>query len=227
MTVAIRNVAELSPAERREKPEALADALFRPMGVAGVYARTQLYEEMVERLVAWISRKREPGTEVLRFPPVMSRRDLEKAGYLKSFPNLLGCVCALHGSEGGHPRRRRPARCRRRLDRFAVPRRPGSQPRRLLPRLYDCGEPRPGSARRLALRCRRRLLPPRALERPRPAAVVPHARICLHRPGRRGHRVPRPLDAIGPALWPASSACPTASSRRATPSSAAPARSWR
>ena len=29
----------------------------------------------------------------------MSRRDLEKAGYLKSFPNLLGCVCALRGSE--------------------------------------------------------------------------------------------------------------------------------
>jgi seryl-tRNA synthetase len=29
----------------------------------------------------------------------MSRRQLEKSGYLHSFPNLLGCVCALHGSE--------------------------------------------------------------------------------------------------------------------------------
>jgi len=37
--------------------------------------------------------------EVLRFPPVMSRRQLERSGYLKSFPNLLGCVCALHGTE--------------------------------------------------------------------------------------------------------------------------------
>jgi seryl-tRNA synthetase len=37
--------------------------------------------------------------EVLRFPPVMSREQLEKSGYLKSFPNLLGCVCALHGTE--------------------------------------------------------------------------------------------------------------------------------
>jgi len=35
----------------------------------------------------------------MRFPPVMSRKQLEKSGYLKSFPNLLGCVCALHGSE--------------------------------------------------------------------------------------------------------------------------------
>jgi seryl-tRNA synthetase len=95
MTVALRHPA----AERPQKWEALADALFHPMGVAGVYARSGLYEETVERLVAWVSRKREPGTEVLRFPPVMSRRDLEKSGYLKSFPNLLGCVCALHGSE--------------------------------------------------------------------------------------------------------------------------------
>ena len=44
-------------------------------------------------------RQREPQVEILRFPPVMSRKQLEKSGYLKSFPNLLGCVCALHGSE--------------------------------------------------------------------------------------------------------------------------------
>jgi seryl-tRNA synthetase len=29
----------------------------------------------------------------------MSRRQLEKSGYLKSFPNLLGCVSCLHGTE--------------------------------------------------------------------------------------------------------------------------------
>jgi seryl-tRNA synthetase len=29
----------------------------------------------------------------------MSRHIVEKSGYLKSFPNLLGCVCSLHGSE--------------------------------------------------------------------------------------------------------------------------------
>ena len=77
----------------------IAAALFRPMGVDGVYARTALYEDVIERLVAFISRQRDRQAEVLRFPPVMSRRQLEKSGYLKSFPNLLGCVCALHGSE--------------------------------------------------------------------------------------------------------------------------------
>lgn len=77
----------------------VAAALFHPIGVDGVYARTGLYEGMIERVTAWISRQRDPRAEVLRFPPVMSRSQLEKSGYLKSFPNLLGCVCALHGTE--------------------------------------------------------------------------------------------------------------------------------
>lgn len=77
----------------------LAATLWRPMGVEGVYGRTALYETIVEKLSVFISRKREPHAEIMRFPPVMSRQDLEKNGYLKSFPNLLGCVCALHGSE--------------------------------------------------------------------------------------------------------------------------------
>jgi seryl-tRNA synthetase len=69
------------------------------MGVDGVYARTALYLHILDRLEGYITRQREPGVEVMRFPPVMSRKQLEKSGYLKSFPNLLGCVCALHGSE--------------------------------------------------------------------------------------------------------------------------------
>ncbi|MBT9290339.1 amino acid--[acyl-carrier-protein] ligase [Prosthecodimorpha staleyi] len=77
----------------------LAEVLFHKMGAEGVYARTALYEGIVDKLAALISGHREEGTEVFRFPPVMSRSQLEKSGYLKSFPNLLGCVCALHGTE--------------------------------------------------------------------------------------------------------------------------------
>jgi seryl-tRNA synthetase len=77
----------------------VAEALFRPMGVKGVYARTALYVDLVEKLERYITRLRDPMAEVMRFPPVMSRQQLEKSGYLKSFPNLLGCVCALHGTE--------------------------------------------------------------------------------------------------------------------------------
>jgi len=88
--------AEAEPADPLDH---LASALFHKMGADGVYARTALYEGVVEKLAALITRHREPGTEVMRFPPVMSRAQLEKSGYLKSFPNLLGCVCGLHGTE--------------------------------------------------------------------------------------------------------------------------------
>jgi hypothetical protein len=93
------NIAFKAPVEARDPLDAIAHALFRPMGADGVYARSGLYEQVVEGLGTLITRHREPGTEVLRFPPVMSRRQLEKSGYLKSFPHLLGCVSCLHGSE--------------------------------------------------------------------------------------------------------------------------------
>src|SRR6202000_1090455 len=98
------NVAMFAPiagsiAPTEDPLDHLADALFHEMGAPGVYGRTALYEDIVERLAALITRHREPDTEVMRFPPVMSRRQLERSGYLKSFPNLLGCVCSLHGTE--------------------------------------------------------------------------------------------------------------------------------
>src|SRR5256885_11115802 len=60
---------------------------------------TPFRSDLVERLPAFIPRQRARRAEILRFPPLMSREQLEKSGYLKSFPNLLGCVCALQGTE--------------------------------------------------------------------------------------------------------------------------------
>jgi seryl-tRNA synthetase len=94
MTIAYKALGQL-----RTSPDVLFDALFRPMGIDGVYGRTGRYEEVVEALAALISRHRGAGVEVLRFPPVVSRAMIEKSGYLKSFPHLLGCVCNLEGAE--------------------------------------------------------------------------------------------------------------------------------
>ncbi len=85
--------------EAEDRLTTLMDALFHPTGVPGVYGRKGVYEDVVERLAAFITASRDEGTEVLRFPPVMSRRTLERSGYLKSFPNLLGCLCALSGTD--------------------------------------------------------------------------------------------------------------------------------
>ncbi len=93
------NVALKNPKSSVGTLDAIAEALLLPSGIDGVYARTAAFEDVVAGLTAFISRHREPDTEVLRFPPVMSRRQVEKSGYLNSFPHFLGCVCCLSGAE--------------------------------------------------------------------------------------------------------------------------------
>src|SRR5947209_4654443 len=79
--------------------DVLGRALFAETASPGVHGRTALFETVIDGLTAMITRLREPGTEVLRFPPVMTRAHVEKAGYLGSFPHLLGCVCGLVGDD--------------------------------------------------------------------------------------------------------------------------------
>src|SRR5579863_8504398 len=93
------NVAFKEPARPVRSLDSIAEALLLPTGIDGVYARTAIFEQVVGGLTALISRYCEPNTEVLRFPPVMSRRQVEKSGYLKSFPHFLGCVSCLAGEE--------------------------------------------------------------------------------------------------------------------------------
>ncbi len=89
----------VQPRTEEDPLDALFDTMFQPMNANGVYARTGAYESVVEAMAALISSKREADTEIFRFPPVMSRAHLERHGYLNSFPNLLGCVSCLEGTE--------------------------------------------------------------------------------------------------------------------------------
>jgi len=91
-TVGISQVAESELAS-------LTRSLLLPSPGGGVYARTGLFEQIIEGLTFFITRHREPETQILRFPPVMSRSQLERSGYLHSFPHLLGGVSCLEGSE--------------------------------------------------------------------------------------------------------------------------------
>jgi seryl-tRNA synthetase len=94
----VNDNAPLAPAGD-DRLDPLGRSVLQSTGSGGVHARTALFEDVIQGLAGLITRHREPGTEVLRFPPVMSRRQVEKAGYLHSFPHLLGCVCGLHGDE--------------------------------------------------------------------------------------------------------------------------------
>ncbi len=79
----------------KASPEEVLARLFTPTGVDGVHGRTGAYEDVVDGLGRFISTMRPETAEVFRFPPVASRALIEKSGYLKSFPHLLGCVCGL------------------------------------------------------------------------------------------------------------------------------------
>src|SRR5438270_3322394 len=82
-----------------ERLEAITSSILQPTAASGVQGRTALFEEVIGGLTTLITRYQPAGAEILRFPPVMSRALLEKSGYLKSFPHLLGCVCSLTGTE--------------------------------------------------------------------------------------------------------------------------------
>lgn len=72
-------------------------------GVEGLYGRSGLFEEVVARFDALITRwGGADGAEVIRFPPAMNRAWFEKSGYLKSFPQLAGTVHSFDGNEVDH-----------------------------------------------------------------------------------------------------------------------------
>lgn len=74
-------------------------------GVEGLYARSGLFESIVDGIDAVVSSVGGgDGAEVVRFPPGMNRVVFEKTGYMKNFPNLAGTVHCFCGDDEGHAR---------------------------------------------------------------------------------------------------------------------------
>lgn len=92
----------------QDTPKPLLDALFDAellfsSGVDGLYGRSGVFEDVIDRLVAAVSRiAGGDGAERIHFPPGMPRANLEASGYLKSFPHLAGCVHSFMGGEADH-----------------------------------------------------------------------------------------------------------------------------
>jgi seryl-tRNA synthetase len=89
-----------SPDQAALLRELVERRLLIDTGVPGVYGRGGDFEDVRERVAALVTRAaaaEEP--EQLRFPPILPRRDLERVGYLKSFPHLAGSIFAFTGTE--------------------------------------------------------------------------------------------------------------------------------
>lgn len=90
--------------ERSEETElrvALVDAgLVIETGVPGVHGWSEEFERIVHAVDSLVAAESlRDGAEIVRFPPVLSRHDLERSGYLASFPHLIGAVFAFDGTE--------------------------------------------------------------------------------------------------------------------------------
>ncbi len=82
-----------------------ADGVLIPSGVDGLYGRSGDFEDVIDRFEALVERfSREDGAVKIHFPPAMPRVNMEKSGYLKSFPQLAGSVHSFMGNDMDHCR---------------------------------------------------------------------------------------------------------------------------
>lgn len=81
----------------------LSHGILVDMGVDGLYGRSGVFEDVVERFSQLVAAfGKEDQAEIFRFPPAMNRAQFEASGYLKSFPQLAGTVHSFCGNEREH-----------------------------------------------------------------------------------------------------------------------------
>jgi seryl-tRNA synthetase len=88
----------------RDRAALLADliaaGLFVPSGVDGVYGRGGRFEEVRGAVEALITRRSiNADPERMAFPPLLPKEQLERIGYLSSFPHLAGTIFSFEGDD--------------------------------------------------------------------------------------------------------------------------------
>jgi seryl-tRNA synthetase len=90
-----------TPGQAAFLDELIDAGLLLPSGVPGVYGRGATFEAVRTGFDALVTRASvDEGAEPMRFPPLVPRHQIERSGYLKSFPHLAGTVFAFEGTEG-------------------------------------------------------------------------------------------------------------------------------
>jgi seryl-tRNA synthetase len=89
---------------RRDRASFLAEVIERgfliPSGVDGAYGRGGRFEEVRTAVEALISRRTiNVSPQRMAFPPVLPKKQLERIGYLSSFPHLAGTIFSFAGDE--------------------------------------------------------------------------------------------------------------------------------
>lgn len=74
--------------------------LIIPVGVQGIFGRSAVFEDVLARFDAAVTRlATDDRADFVVFPPTIERSILEKVGYMDSFPQLAGTVHSFFGKE--------------------------------------------------------------------------------------------------------------------------------
>jgi seryl-tRNA synthetase len=77
--------------------------LLIPLGVPGLYGLSGVFEGVIEHFERYVTRMGAPlQPEVVRFPPVFSRRHYLATDHVETFPNLMGSVHTFTGRDREH-----------------------------------------------------------------------------------------------------------------------------
>ena len=77
--------------------------LLIPLGVPGIYGHGGVFEDVIERFEALVTRRAAQfEAEVMRFPAIFSRAHYLKTTHIESFPDLMGSVHTFRGNEHDH-----------------------------------------------------------------------------------------------------------------------------
>ena len=93
----------VNPVEKEFLDQLVAHRLLLPSGVPGLYGRSGVFENVVDRVNALVTSIGNPDNpDVWRFPPVITRKNYEKSEHFNSFPDLAGVVHSFRGNDADH-----------------------------------------------------------------------------------------------------------------------------
>ena len=77
----------------------VAHGLIIPVGAKGVFGRSAVFEDVLDRFNELVTRTgADDGAVSCVYPPVIDRKVLERVNYLESFPHLCGSVHSFSGN---------------------------------------------------------------------------------------------------------------------------------
>lgn len=93
----------ITAAYQSYQDELVGAGLLIPLGVSGVYGRSGVFEEVIDHFQGYVTRMgRSPDTEVMHFPPLLSRRHYLGTDHIQNFPDLMGSVHSFRGNDRDH-----------------------------------------------------------------------------------------------------------------------------